>query len=323
MGRTESALLLLSALALTSGACKKRAPLVVGVVAQPAVVSQMGKVHVKATAGDRVLEERDFVPKAAKDKLGAPESVFPFELHLESTVGDEGEVTIEAFRAGPNGTVEDHPMVVRRARFPFAPGGTTNLVRLQLETGCITGVAGFKGPACPATQTCASSRCIDPTLLAEDLEAYTPKWAKVKSDVCWKKDAGPPVVQPGTGQTDFALLTDGQVLTPERGPQGGHHLWVAVRMKNMRQSGTTVTLTAEQPGTELKVPPTSFVFAFEPAGEGFCKLYALRLQLDNSSVPVARFLGKPLDLHVALADTNGTTAEAQVRVQVAENTIGD
>lgn len=320
--RSSRALLPSLALLALSG-CKKHEALVVGVDAQPAVVSQMGKVHVKATVGDKVLEERDLVPKAAQDKLAAPESVFPFEMHLESAIGDEGEVTIEAFRAGPNGSVEDHPMIVRRSRFPFAPGGVTNLVHLQLETACITGVPGFKGPACPPAQSCANARCIDPALLAEDLEAYEPKWASVKSDVCWRPNGGAPIVEAGTGQTDFQPLADGQTLVPERGPQGGHHLWVAVRMKNLRQSGTTVTLTGEQPGTGLKVPPTSFVFGFEPATEGFCKLYGLRFQLDNSSVPLERFLGKPLELHVALRDANGVTGEAGVRVQVAANSIGD
>jgi hypothetical protein len=321
--RRSPPLVLAGALACSSAACKKRSEVVVGIVAQPALVGQMGKLHVEATVGAKVVEARDFVPKPAQDKLAAPESVFPIELHLESEIGAHGEVTIEAFRAGPNGAVADHPMLVRRASFPFVPGGESALVRLQLESSCITGVPGFKGPACPATQSCARGRCIDPTLLADDLEPYQPSWATVKSDRCWRRDGGAPVVEVGTGRTEYLPLVDGQTLAPERGPQGGHHLWMAVRMKNLRQSGTTVTLTAEQEGTGLRVPPTSFVFEFEPVREGFCALYGLRLQIDNSSVPVARFLGKALDLHVALRDQNGTTAEASAKVRVAETTIGD
>ena len=42
------------------------------------------------------------------------------------------------------------------------------------------------------------------------------------------------------------------MLTPEKGPQGGHHLWVAVRTKNLRQAGSTVAITAEQPKTGLQ-----------------------------------------------------------------------
>ena len=53
----------------------------------------------------------------------------------------------------------------------------------------------------------------------------------------------------GTGQTDFSPLNDGQTLQLERGPQGGHHIWIAARMKNLRQSGSRTTLTAKLVGT--------------------------------------------------------------------------
>jgi len=315
----------LAALAAGSG-CKKHGALVVGVEAQPGVASQIGKVHVKASAGSRILDERDIVPIPASDKLAAPKSPFPFEIKLESAPGDEAEVTIEAFRAGPNNTIADKPMLVRRSRAPFVGSGAPPapaLVRLQLESACVTGVPGFKGPSCPYPQTCFHARCIDPTLLAEDLEPYAANWATVRPDACWHADAGAPLVQAGTGQTDFLPLLDGQTLTPELGPQGGHHLWIAVRMKNLRQMGTVVTLTGEQPGTALKVPPTSFTFGLERDEGGFCKLYGLRFQLDNSSVPVRMFLGKPLDVRIALRDTGGQAAEATVRVNVAANTLGD
>ncbi len=321
LGAARLALLAL-ALAATAG-CKKRSALVVGVDAQPAVVSQIGKLHVTASAGGKVLEERDIVPKPGGDAYAAAVSPFPLEMKLESTPGSEADVTIEAFRAGKNGAIADKPMLIRRARAPFTAGGAPRLVRLQLESACVTGVPGFKGPACPATQSCAGGRCIDPTLLDEDLEPYVANWATVRPDFCRGADAGAPAVVVGTGSTDYRELHDGETLAPERGPQGGHHLWIAVRMKNLRQAGTTVTLTAEQPGTGLKVPPTSFVFTFERDQGGFCKLYGLRFQLDNASVPVERFLGRPLDVKVALRDASGQSVEAAVRVNVAAKTVGD
>ncbi len=306
-------------------ACKRgpRGKLVVGVDAQPGVVAQIGRVHVSARVGSKVVAERDIVPKPAPDKLAAPESPFPFDVPLESKVGDQVDVRVEAFRAGPNGTVADKPMLVRLAQAPFVAGAEPRLVRLQLESSCVTGVPGFKGPPCPATQSCAGGRCIDPTLLEEDLEPYVASWATVRPDVCARADAGAPSVEIGTGATDFAPLREGQTLSPEKGPQGGHHLWIAVRMKNLRQRGTSVTITGEQPGTGLKVPPTSFIFAFDPDQGGYCKLFGLRFQLDNSSVAVASFLAQPLDVTVSLRDASGKTGQAGVRVNVARDTIGD
>ncbi|MEO8801690.1 MAG: hypothetical protein ABI551_27620, partial [Polyangiaceae bacterium] len=127
----------------------------------------------------------------------------------------------------------------------------------------------------------------------------------------------------GTGQTDYLTLKDGDTLRPELGPQGGHHLWIALKQKNLKQLGTTVIISAEQPGTGLKVPPTSFVFPFEPADAHQCKLYGLRLQIDNSVTPVAKFLGKPLDVTIKARDTDGANAEAHVHVNVDPTTLGD
>ncbi len=315
MGRRRRALLLLIPLA----ACSKRRPgdatLVVGVEAQPAVVSRIGKVRYTARVGAGSLVDREIVPKTG-------ESPFPLTIELASPPGTEADIAIEAFSAGPNNSVASTPMLVRRSRAPFV-AGASQLVRLRLESSCLTGTPGFNGPACPPSQTCANKRCIDPTLLAEDLEPYAPDWSKSRPDVCKPARAGDPSVAVGTGQTDYVPFADGETLVPERGPQGGHHLWLSVRMKNLRQAGSSVAITAEQPKTGLKVPPTTFVFPFEPADGGYCQLYGLRLQLDNASVPVQSFLGQPLDVKVSVSDVDGKSAAALKHVNVAANTIGD
>ena len=315
MGRRQGALLLL--ICAVAG-CKRAgsgSALVIGVEAQPAIVSRIGKVHYVAKVGATSLVDKEIVPNNG-------DSPFPLEIPLDAAPGSEVDVVIEAYSALPNNGIADRTMLVRRSRAPFIKG-PPQLVRLRLESSCLTGTAGFKGPACPAPQSCAAGRCIDPTLLAEDLEPYAKDWAKNRPDVCKPVHAGDPSAALGTGQTDYVAMKDGETLTPEKGPQGGHHLWISVRMKNLRQSGSTVVITAEQPGTGLKVPPTSFVFPFEPADGGFCKLYGLRLQLDNASVAVQKFLGQPLDVKVVVSDADGKSAEARGRVSVAANTIGD
>jgi hypothetical protein len=313
VGRRQGALLLLSAL-LASG-CKKDATLVFGVDAQPAVVSRIGKLHYKVTAGTKTLSERTIVPET-----GA--SPFPLAIEVGAAPGTEADLVLEAFSALANGGVASTPMLVRSSRAPFV-AGAPQLVRLRLESSCLVGTPGFKGPRCPAAQTCSNHRCIDPTLLADDLEPFAADWAKNRPDACKSAGAGEPTLDVGTGQTDFAPIDAGAQLTPEKGPQGGHHLWLALRTRSLRQAGTSVVITAEQPDSGLKVPPTTFVFPLEPAEHGYCKLYGLRLQLDNASVPVQSFLGKPLDVHIVASDTDGKSAQGGVRVNVGAQTIGD
>jgi len=40
-----------------------------------------------------------------------------------------------------------------------------------------------------------------------------------------------------------------QTLQAEAGPQGGHHIWIATRMKNMKQAGPTTKIVGVQPET--------------------------------------------------------------------------
>jgi hypothetical protein len=315
MGRRQSALLLLTLLATFSSACKKKSSLNFGVEAQPAIVSRIGKIHYVAKVDGRPLADKEIIPKVGV-------SPFPFEIDLKAPENAQVDLLIDAYPAGPNNTILPKVMLSRRVDAPFV-AGDAKLVRVRLESACLTGTPGFKGPSCPAPQTCAMGRCIDPTLLPEDLENYSKDWSKNRPDVCKAPHAPAPTLLIGTGQTDFINLKDSETLTPEKGPQGGHHLWLAVLQKNLKQNGSTVTITAEQPGTSLKVPPTAFIFPFEAADHGSCKLYGLRLQLDNASVPVQKFLGQPLDINVVVADPEGATASASIHVNVAANTIGD
>ena len=105
----------------------------------------------------------------------------------------------------------------------------------------------------------------------------------------------------GTGQTDFAPLADGQTLMLEQGPQGGHHLWIAVRMRNLRQSGSPTTLSAKLVDDPTSpIAPAAYVFTFDRDEGNYCKLFGLRFQLDSGATDLAadykRFLGKKLEV---------------------------
>jgi hypothetical protein len=112
-------------------------------------------------------------------------------------------------------------------------------------------------------------------------------------------------------------LAENETVTLEEGPQCGHHLWLALRMKNLAQSGTITTLSATQPGTSVAVPPTAFPYTWGPSDGGACDLVGLRFQLDVGGAAASAFLGKPLDVKVELKDKAGHTATATRHVNVA------
>jgi hypothetical protein len=117
-------------------------------------------------------------------------------------------------------------------------------------------------------------------------------------------------------------LTRGQVLEPEPGPQGGHHIWIAVRMQNMNQAGSTTKIFAVQPDTGTAIPPSAFAFPFDPDEGGYCQLYGLRYQLDNGGIDYTQFLGKALDVTATVVDSAGAKATSSARIQVAADVAG-
>jgi hypothetical protein len=289
----------------------------VGVRVQPALAAQVDAYRVRVAV--------DGVDRADLRVPGDRAASFPyvvFEERIVSRVGGDPEATIEitAFgRAESNAPSGDEVPLVRRvarARFPVFAG---SLLPLALETDCATGVAEARAPSCPDSQTCSQGRCIDPFVAESELSPYDADWAtRGRADrTCAAPNGGAPTLVIGTGQTDYLPLADGQVVELERGPQGGHHVWVAFRAQNVSPRGALVELTARQPDGGAEAPKTSFVFSLDPAEGDACKLFGLRYQLDNGTTPLAAFLGKPLDVTVRLRDEDGFEAHATKRILVA------
>jgi hypothetical protein len=93
-------------------------------------------------------------------------------------------------------------------------------------------------------------------------------------------------------------------------------VWIAVRQKNLKQSGSPTTITSVQPTTGLVGPKTAYVFTFEQDQGGYCKLAGLRYRLDADGTDVHRFLGAPLDITVAIADATGANGTSVAHVQI-------
>lgn len=289
--------------------------LVIGVQSED-MGATLSRVHLHA--------EVDGVARFDSDVTPGP-SAFPKEIDLTPvSAASQAFVRVDGFPpTNIPGIDASQPVLTRIAYAPFV-AGEKKLLRLRLEQRCVVSVlGGLGGPVCNAPQTCISGRCADAHALVTDLEPYSPGWATDAPDVCRPLNHGPPEVIPGTGQTDYAPIKDGDTLQAELGPQKGHHIWIAVRMRNLKQSGSTTTITGVQPGTNLGAPATAFVFTFDPDEGGYCKLYGLRYQLDADGTDYHLFLGKPLDVTVEVKDQVGETAKATAHINVAPTVLGE
>ncbi|HEY3816998.1 MAG TPA: hypothetical protein VGL81_07505 [Polyangiaceae bacterium] len=293
-----------------STATTPQTAVVVGIQSEP-LSGAIGTLHVVTTLGGQPSTDETISPAA-----------LPHEVKLVPPGGNVAApiaVEVDGYESA-TWTVgsPDPPVLVRTAETSFVEDQTL-LLRVMLQGACLLALPGGPpgAPTCVAPQTCIGGTCQDDVVPPASLEPYTPGWANDLPDVCKPLNAGPPVVQVGTGQTDYLPLTDGQTVQAEQGPQGGHHIWIAVRQENLKQAGSTTTITSVQPGTNLAGPQMAFVFDFQQDQGGFCTLYGLRYQLDLDGTDYHLFLGQPLDVTVVIADPSGATGTGVAHIDIA------
>lgn len=242
---------------------------------------------------------------------------FPEELRLDGLEdGDEVGVVLDAFAPGSSTT----PLLTRLAETRVV-GGHMLLLPVTLESRCVALLGGSGGgPICPEGQTCIAGACADPFTSPATLRDYAPDWADA-GDVCKAKGAGAPIVTVGGGQSDYLSVSDGDEMQVEAGPQGGHHVWVAVRMKNLRQSGSITTITGHVPDLDLDIPAFSVIFTFDQDEGGYCELYGLRYQLDAGGADIETLLGKTVDLTVRVKDKDGAEGVGTKTVRLSDTFI--
>jgi hypothetical protein len=312
-----------TALVLALGAqasCRSHDPteLVVGVQSEPmgGVVSAL---HVVIRVAGVVVDDERIQPPHGS-RVGFPQ---PWEKTIPGTGKGNAKVDVEVEAIGDPAA---KPLLTRLSSTHFAPGRKA-LLRVPLEPRCIvypvpprgaSKVPGpLSGPTCTAPATCIMGACQSSEVAVARLEPYSSNWPTNAPDRCKPRNGGPPDLQVGTGQAYYVPMTPGQVLTAEAGPQGGHHVWIAARMRNLKQAGSITKITGLQPGTNTPIPPTTLAFTYAPDEGGYCKLYGIRYQLDNEGIDYKQFLGKPLDVTVAVTDASGATATATAHVQIA------
>ncbi|MEO8874298.1 MAG: hypothetical protein ABI461_01820 [Polyangiaceae bacterium] len=314
-------LALAASFAVTSSSCKK-APtteVIVGVQSDPmgGVVSAL---HIVVKIAGAVVDDETLKPPRGS-RVGFPQ---PWEKSFSGTGNESAQIEVQVDAIGdPNAAA---PLFTRLASTHFA-SGKSELLRVPLEARCIvypvvprgeSKVPGpLSGPKCTAPGTCIAGVCQSSTVPPGALENYSADWPTNAPDRCKQKNGGPPALQVGTGQAYYLPMTPGQTLQAEAGPQGGHHIWIATRMKNMKQAGSLTKIVGVQPGTGTTIPPTTLAFTYAPDEGDFCKLYGIRYQLDNEGIDYKQFLGKPLDVVVTVSDSAGATATTTAHVQIA------
>lgn len=291
----------------------KEGVLVVGVQTTADITALVGSVHVVAKVDDVV--QKDEIITIAQ---------LPKEIELTGKPTSKADLVVDAFGPGPNAG-QGTPIITRRATTGLV-ADKKKLLRIQLDARCMTlGGGGPVAPVCNAPDTCLFGACRPSGVAFDDLEDYEATWPTSPPDLCRPANHGAPEVVLGDGQTDYSTLNDGDVLQLEKGPQGGHHIWVALRMKNLRQSGSTTMITSELEGDSAPVPPMAYVFTFDRDEGNYCKLYGLRYQVDSGVTDLTqgykRFLGKRLKVTVKVTDTTGASAESTRSIQLSDKLL--
>jgi len=324
---SRAGLVVLATVTLSPCRSPQTAQLVLGVQSDP-MGRSVTSLHIVAKVDGVVATDETLRPPH-----GAMSLVLPWERKLPSIApGARVDVVIEGF--GPE---LKSPALTRVASTRIAAGPAEQLMRVPLESRCVIhpppptpspGAAAktlfpwqLSGPTCAPPSTCILGVCQSGAIAPTDLEPYIAKWPSNAPDRCKGKNPGPPALQIGTGQADYLPLAPGQTLQAEAGPQGGHHIWIAVRMKNLKQSLSTTRIEGVQPDTGTTVAPSTFVFTYTPSEGGFCKVYGMRYQLDTGGIDYRPFLGKPLDVTVTVTDPMGASAKATMRINVAPTLV--
>lgn len=273
---------------------------IVGVTTDLRVGVDITALRVVATQGGTVVDDHTL-------SLGAGNLVVPLEIPFaDRPPGERVGVTLEAFTGAAT------TPIVRRTASTDVLLGQTLLLRAGLDSACVVHPGGGSAGLCAPELTCIGGACVDPFVSPHVLEAYAPDWAESGAgDACKPLGAGAPKVIVGHGQTDFFTSEDLELAQVEAGPQGGHHIWVAARQKNLRRSGSITRVAGKVLSTGREIAPFAVVFTFDPDEGGYCKVFGLRFQLDDEAHPIAELFGEPVELTVTISDPDGDVGEAK------------
>jgi hypothetical protein len=231
---------------------------------------------------------------------------FPFEVpFLDLVAGDAVEIQLDA----PGDPISGLPPFTQLARTTVVASKIL-LLRAPISSYCYS--------PCDPPGTCYLGECRDLQTPPEMLEEYYKDWANYS--YCKPKGAGAPELALSAGSRSFVPTSDGQVVDLVAGPQGGHHLWLALRAKNLRHH-SQITLTGHLSGPDIDIFPqmSTAVFVDYPS-LGLCEATNLRLIVDHD-VDYQQFLGQELQIDIHIEDEDGAMADESTVVNVSNNVV--
>jgi hypothetical protein len=306
----SSALLLTATLAACSSAEPPPAPgttgtIVLGVTGDLRAGVDFDTLHARVEVDGKQVLDKSFTGVSLHLPLTIPTSALP--------EGADVRFDLDVSRLGSS--------FLTRAAETKVRVGHALLLPVSIDLACIDQGqnAGPSYPVCEAPKTCSLGKCIDPYVDSARLHDFTSDWAQA-SDACKPKNAGAPVVTVGEGMSDYLPMNDLDVAQIEAGPQGGHHVWIAIRQKNLKQSGSITTVSGSIPDLGIDIEPLAVVFTFNPDEGGYCKLYGLRFQLDQSH-KIEDLFGHELDIDVSVTDADGVVGDGKRRVMLSASSL--
>lgn len=300
-------------LALLLPACDAAPPadlgtIVIGVTSDFTPGPDIGRLEADLSIGGAPPERRTW----AIDK-GDP-LVFPFELPLSDLPGGtEVDVRLSAFKTS---YTTDPPFSTRHA-ITSVVADSELLLRTHLEWECVPSynLGGDRlAPTCAEPETCVAAECTDPHVPAGELEPYSSTWTVAYADECRPLDAGPPEVAVGQGIEAFSPLAPGGEVPLELGSQGGYHIWLALRMKNLHRVGSTTTLTVTRPSTTEELCHVELPWDFTPVEGGDCDLTGIRCIVLYDATGLAGIVGAELHVEAKVVDATGDVGFGQQEI---------
>jgi hypothetical protein len=243
---------------------------------------------------------------------------FPAELRFEGLPDRTPvDVRLSAFTEDVAGA---DPFLLRLAATRVT-AGRVGLLRVPIERDCIPNLrlqGDLLAPTCAEPETCVAAACTTPFVAPDRLEEYTPTWASSFADACKPLDPGPPTVEIGGGEDAYVPVEDGGPMRIERGPQGGLHVWIGVRVRNLHQRGSVTTLSAAVPSLGLELDPMQVALGFDGSPGGTCELHALRYVVASRLSQLDALIGASLRIDAKVVDVTGTVGLARKTVTLTQ-----
>lgn len=284
-----------------------RGAVIVGLSSDLVPGVDLSRLGVEMRAGGELYRE------ATLSVSGGTPLVLPTEMRFDALPdGAPVEITLRAF----DDSVSFGEPFLTRVAATRVVAGKTLLLRVRLEQECIPNFqleGDLIAPTCAPPTTCVAAACEDPFVAPEKLEDYRADWATSYVDACKPAEHGEPEVTIGEGESGYSALAEGAALRLEKGEQGGFHLWVALKMRNLHRRGSATTISAYLPELGRSFDPIKVGYAYDPLGDGACEVHGIRyLLVYDQPGALDAIVGKALRLSAKVVDDVGDAGFAEL-----------